>query len=182
MRDAVTKTVFNPESAEDKIICCEMRISPNGTYEIYKAPSAAIAKTFLSQKALPDSDAHIIVETPEGTWCKDSEGIYLEKLLPFQLSLEGAQCRGRIKSPPSKLGLKMAAMGLSDNFTAHVKCGRCGHVWLDGLRYRSKTLVRCPQCQAVNQVDSRRYVCPAGERIAITHPEPAEGAAPAGRN
>lgn len=144
--------------AEDVIECREIRISPAGTYEVYRAPSAVAAKEFLSRKSLPDSDAHIIVETPEGNWCSDSGGIYLEKLLPFQLSLERAQCRGRIKARPSGLGLKMAALGLMDNFTVDVKCGRCGHVWLDGLRYRDKTLVQCPRCRALNLVDSRRCI------------------------
>lgn len=157
MSDVTAKAVSKPETAEEQVICCEMRISPNGTYEVYKAPSAALAKAFLSKKNLSGSDAHIIVETPEGNWCVDSEGIYLEKLLPFQLSLEQAQCRGQIKFPPSPLGLKLAAMGFSDNFTAHVKCGKCGHIWLDGLRYKNRTLVKCPQCQALNEVDSRRY-------------------------
>lgn len=161
MSDASGKTAVLPEMTEGEVKCCEMRVGPSGTYEVYQAPSAAAAKEFLSKKQVPHSDAHIIVETPEGNWCLDSVGIYLEKLLPFQLSLENAQCRGSIKSPPSALGLKMAALGLMDNFTVLVKCGRCGHIWLDGLRFRSKTVVRCPQCRAMNQVDSRRYGRPS---------------------
>jgi len=143
---------------EDGMECLELRINQGGTYEVYRAPSAALAKEFLEKRGLPGPGVHIVVETPEGNWCLDSEGIYLEKLLPFQLALEKAQCRGRVIARPSNLGLKMAALGISDNFTAHVKCGRCGHAWLDGLRYRNRTLVKCPRCQAMNLVDSRRYI------------------------
>lgn len=158
MKDARKGADEAQDRPEDTIECCEMRISPNGTYEVYRAPSAALAKEFLSRKRPPGPDVHIIVETPEGNWCIDSEGIYLQKLLPYQLSIEKAQCRGYIDVPPTPFGLKMAALGFLDNFTAHVKCGQCGHVWLDGLRYRNKTLVRCPKCHMMNLVDSRRFV------------------------
>jgi len=146
------------EREGEGIECLEMRIGPNGTYEVYRAPSAAAAKEFLSRKRLSGPDSHIVVETPEGDWCMDSEGIYLQKLLPFQYFPDRAQCRGCIKIPPTYFGLKMAALGFLDNFTAYVKCGKCGHVWLDGLRYRNKTAVRCPACHVTNLVDSRRYI------------------------
>lgn len=158
MSGTANKAAGAQKWAEKGIECRELRVGPAGTYEVYWAPSAALAKEFLREKSLPDPDAHIIVETPEGNWCADSEGIYLERLLPFQTSIEMAQCRGRIKAPPKALGLKMAALGLMDNFTADVKCGRCGNTWIDGLRYRDNTLVKCSRCRAMNLVDSKRHI------------------------
>lgn len=48
----------------------------------------------------------------------------------------------------------MSARGLVDNYIVKVQCGRCAHLWHDGLRYQDETIVRCPNCEARNNVDS----------------------------
>jgi predicted Zn-ribbon and HTH transcriptional regulator len=50
---------------------------PN-TYEIYKAPSKSVALEFLKMKPVTKSLYYVIVETPEGNWGKDIDGIYQE--------------------------------------------------------------------------------------------------------
>lgn len=50
---------------------------PN-TYEIYKANSKSVALEFLKNKTVAKSLYYIIVETPEGNWGKDIDGIYQE--------------------------------------------------------------------------------------------------------
>ena len=50
---------------------------PN-TYEIYKAPSKAAGLEFLKMKTVTKSLYYVIVETPEGNWGKDKDGIYKE--------------------------------------------------------------------------------------------------------
>jgi len=47
---------------------------------------------------------------------------------------------------------------MSDNFLAEIRCGRCGHEWIDGIRYSDVTRVRCPDCRAFNRVDSGSLV------------------------
>lgn len=48
------------------------------TYQIYQGPDAAAAKTFLEQNPVTKSLYYIIVETPEGTYGRDIQGIYKE--------------------------------------------------------------------------------------------------------
>ncbi len=48
------------------------------TYEIYKGPDAATAKDFLSKKPVNKQHYYIIVETPEGNYGRDIDGIYKE--------------------------------------------------------------------------------------------------------
>jgi hypothetical protein len=47
-------------------------------YRIYKAPDAASAKAFLAQNPINKNFFYIIVETPEGNYGRDIEGIYKE--------------------------------------------------------------------------------------------------------
>lgn len=48
------------------------------TYQIYQGPSAAAAKTFLEQNPVTKPLYYIIVETPEGIYGRDIQGIYKE--------------------------------------------------------------------------------------------------------
>jgi len=48
------------------------------TYEIYKGPDAATAKAFLETKKVTKSLYYIIVETPEGNYGRDIEGMHKE--------------------------------------------------------------------------------------------------------
>jgi predicted Zn-ribbon and HTH transcriptional regulator len=57
-------------------------------------------------------------------------------------------------SIPFGIGLQMAAKGIADNFISEIKCGSCGTEWKDGLRYKNKTIVKCPKCKKYNCVDT----------------------------
>ena len=50
---------------------------PN-TYEVYKAPSQSVALEFLKKKSVNKPLYYVIIETPEGNWGKDKDGIYQE--------------------------------------------------------------------------------------------------------
>ncbi len=48
-------------------------------YEIYRAKTAQEAREFLESKKVAERLSYIVVETPEGNWGKDIEGMYKEK-------------------------------------------------------------------------------------------------------
>lgn len=130
---------------------------PHGisTYEIYEGTDAESAKTFLLTKRVDKKLYYIMVETSEGNWGIDIEGLYLEKLLPWQLNINSAECAGTmILMSWSMFGLNAVAKKFSDNFIVKVQCGKCEHQWLDGVRYQNLTVVRCPKCKTLNKVDT----------------------------
>jgi hypothetical protein len=139
-----------------KVTFLKKDVAENGSiYEIYEADSPENARTFLKTKKVEKQYYYIIVETPEGNWGVDKEGMFLEHLEPWQVSLiETADCQGRVLSW-GKFGIEMAARGANDNFTCDIECGKCKRRWTDGIRYRNLTAVRCPECKAVNRIDSR---------------------------
>lgn len=47
-------------------------------YRIYNGPDAASAKAFLDQHPVTEQLYYLIVETPEGNYCRDIEGFYKE--------------------------------------------------------------------------------------------------------
>lgn len=47
-------------------------------YRIHKAPDAASAKAFLEKNPVTQRLYYIVVETPEGNYCRDIQGIYKE--------------------------------------------------------------------------------------------------------
>ena len=49
------------------------------TYEMYKAKTAQEAREFLDTKEVTERLYYVVVETPEGNWAKDIEGMYKEK-------------------------------------------------------------------------------------------------------
>lgn len=48
------------------------------TYRIHKGPDAASAKAFLQENPVTKKLYYIVVETPEGSYCRDIDGIYKE--------------------------------------------------------------------------------------------------------
>lgn len=138
-------------------------------YETYRASDAEAAKAFLLTKQVDRDLYYIVVETPSGNWGMDVEGLYLENLLRWQLDAGPVDCVGQIHSLPNRFGVVMAAQGNVDNFVVRVRCGRCGHLWYDGVRYQNNTLVRCPSCMARNTVDScGAMVCtPPGRQATV---------------
>jgi len=47
-------------------------------YRIHKGPDAASAKAFFEQNPVDRKFYHIVIETPEGNYCRDIQGIYKE--------------------------------------------------------------------------------------------------------
>ena len=124
------------------------------TYEYYAAASAEEARLFLSFCEVTKPLYYISVETPEGIWGLDKDGLYLVELLPFQTNLSLAECEGTYTSF-SWQSLSLAAQGVgANNFVAGIICGSCGHEWKDGLRVTNKTIVKCPECKKYNCVDT----------------------------
>lgn len=129
------------------------------TYEIYKGRDAESAREFLMTKRVDKPLYYIVVETPEGNWGMDVKGLYLERLLPWQMNIRSAECEGHIiPMSHTTFGLQMAAKGFNDNFIVKVQCGKCEHQWLDGVRYQKITVVRCPKCRALNKIDSSNII------------------------
>ena len=135
----------------------EKRKTPGGTYEVYKGRNAESAKIFLKSKKVNRNMYYIKVETPEGNWGVDIDGLYLEKLKPFQQDsnyINSAKYEGSVCGIPNQDSLQYAANNLSDNFIMEIECGQCKHHWEDGLRYQDITVVRCPACKGLNKVES----------------------------
>jgi hypothetical protein len=76
------KRVLTKESGAKKVkfVREDRKNCPAGmcVYRIHKAPDAASAKAFLEENAVSKSLYYIVVETPEGNYCRDRDGIYKE--------------------------------------------------------------------------------------------------------
>jgi len=66
-----SKVVFVREDRQNKM-------GATFVYRIYKAPDAASAKAFLEQNPVTKQLFYIVVETPEGNYSRDIQGIYKE--------------------------------------------------------------------------------------------------------
>lgn len=129
-----------------------------GTYETWNGSDAEKAKAWLRERKIDQELYYVVVQTPDGVWGADIEGLYLEKLRPWQLDLASAETTAEIVTLINGVyGIELAATGRADNFIVEVACGRCERTWLDGVRYRDLTLVRCPHCGAANRVDSADF-------------------------
>jgi HEAT repeat protein len=131
------------------------------TYQQYEGSDAESARAFLRQldsvTRIDDEDQYVTVETSEGVWGRDREGLFLVRLLPWQTDLSRAQCDGQITVKPTPASVRNALDDHEmDNVIATVTCGRCGHEWQDGIRYRDLTVVRCPRCRTMNRIDATR--------------------------
>jgi hypothetical protein len=125
------------------------------TYLTLAGPDAERAKAFLRGESVDRELYYIVVETPDGAWGLDIEGLYLEQLRPWQLDTGSAEYQvpaGSFAGNPRSV--ELAKLGKVDNFLVWVGCGRCAHRWADGVRYQNRTLTRCPSCGAKNLVDS----------------------------
>jgi hypothetical protein len=47
-------------------------------YHIYKAPDAAAALAFLQDNPINQASVYLVVETPEGNYCRDRKGVFKE--------------------------------------------------------------------------------------------------------
>lgn len=151
--EALERHTQRTEAAGLKFKCVEER--GGNTYETYEGSDPEKAKEFLRKEPVANDHTYILVETPDGTWGTDSSSLYLERLRPWQLDADGADCSGSLaKLIDGFHNLELAAKGVVDNFLVEVCCGRCEHAWIDGIRYNDVTLVRCPDCGAGNRVDS----------------------------
>jgi hypothetical protein len=135
--------------------------SPNGnvcSYEMYNANRAEAARQFLLTRRVSEPLHYVVVETPEGNWGIDIEGLYLERFPEPHHPLESAAVEGiPAQQSANQFGLVEAAQGRRDNFVHEVTCGSCRRNWFDGLRYRAVTVVRCPHCERLNRVDTWQF-------------------------
>jgi ribosomal protein S27E len=126
------------------------------TYEYYRASGPEEARYFLEQTEVTLPLYYIMVETPAGKWGRDKDGMFLERLCDFQRNLSLAQCQAQTSLFPNRWeDLQLAANKVTDNFLLSVACGSCGYEWTDGVAYRSKTIVRCPECGKYNLADTQ---------------------------
>ncbi len=130
------------------------RTNPAGTYEDYRGTDAELAKEFLLTKKVGLPKYYIRVETPDGNWGMDKEGLYLERLLPWQLNVSKASVQGEHDFSHSIFSVAVAKKGITDNFVLGVTCGKCDHKWRDGVRFQNTTVVKCPKCKTLNKVDT----------------------------
>jgi len=141
--------------AEFGLTVAGVEFNGKATYLTLNGPDAERAKEFLEGESIDRKLYYIVVETPDGVWGIDIEGLYLENLRPWQLEIESVDCRvpaGSVAGSTS--GVQMAMRGSHNNFLVWVGCGRCSRRWIDGVRYQTTTLTRCPECGARNLVDS----------------------------
>jgi hypothetical protein len=125
------------------------------TYEYYRAASAEEARYFLDMTKVTLPLYYVMVHTPEGTWGRDKDGIFLESLRDYQHNISLAQCEAKTALFPQRLqDLQMAANKVTDNYILSITCGYCGYEWMDGVGYRTKTVVKCPECGRYNLADT----------------------------
>ncbi|MFB7270721.1 hypothetical protein [Streptomyces sp. NPDC056244] len=125
------------------------------SYLTLAGSDAERAKAFLRNEYVDRKLYYIVVETPDGAWGLDIDGLYLEHLRSWQMDTGSAEYQvpaGSVAGNPRSVNL--ARQGTVDNFLVWIGCGRCAHRWADGVRYQNRTLTRCPSCGAKNLVDS----------------------------
>jgi hypothetical protein len=123
----------------------EIKQTGKATYQTLAGEDPEAAKAFLRNEPVDKEKYYIIVETPDGNWGTDIDGLFLEHLRPWQTDTAKADCRGQISGViDGNQSIEAAAQKWADNFVVEVSCGRCDHEWIDGIRYRNDTLVRCP--------------------------------------
>lgn len=128
------------------------------TYEYYRAESVKEAKYFLEQTEVFKPFYYVMVETPQGKWGRDKDGLFLEQLCAFQHNLSLARCEASASIMPVRMAdMQMAANKITDNYLLSVTCGKCGFEWEDGVGYRTKTVVKCPECGTYNIVNTEKH-------------------------
>ncbi len=147
---------------QTKPVLTSLGISRNDpyTYEYYRANSAEEAKRFLDQTEVTKPLYYVVVETPQGNWGRDKDGMFLEQLCDFQRNLSLAQCEAKTDLTPFRIAdLAMCANHVTDNFLLGITCGDCDHHWIDGVAYKTKTIVRCPHCGKYNLANTDNIHC-----------------------
>lgn len=153
--DRAAAAAYQQKLDEAELTFVAVERTGGNTYRTFRGNDAEKAKVFLRNEPVDAEFLYLVVETPDGTWGVDINGIYLEKLRPWQLRTDEADCAGTITALIDGFhNLGLAARGTSDNYVVEVACGKCSGEWLDAVRYRDLTLVRCPGCAAANLVDS----------------------------
>jgi HEAT repeat protein len=145
------------DKTADSVTFVEKTTEGINTYEKYRAESMIKAKEFLSSKKVDRPNWYIVVETPDawsGHWRRDKESLYLSTLCRWQTDQRIGDCKGFISALPNRFSVTLAERGYADNFIAEIRCGSCSFEWIDGLRYRNRTVVQCPECLCFNDVDS----------------------------
>jgi hypothetical protein len=133
----------------------EIKEKDQAVYQTLTCDDPEKAKDFLMKERVGKRLYYIVVDTPDGSWGLDIDGLFLEGLRPWQKDTANADCRGMISGTVDNMqSIRAAALGHNDNWVTIVSCGRCDHSWVDGVRYQDLTLVRCPACRARNVIDS----------------------------
>ena len=153
---AVPKTE-KVERLADKLEFVRKYTKGDSVYEVYKCEDVELAIEFLLTKSVGRQQYYVVVETPNGNWGMDIKGLFKEHLLSWQTDARSAEVEGHALGIADSFSIQMAARGINDNFVVGVKCGNCGHQWVEGLRYKSWTLVQCPKCQKRNKISSHNY-------------------------
>lgn len=124
-------------------------------YVVFRGNDPEKAKRFLWDMRVNELGLQYVVETTDGNWGADIDGLYLENLRPWQCDTVMATRLGKIVTvhDPTK-ALVNAARGSLDNFLVEIECGRCRSSWWDGVRYQDSTAVRCPRCRTINRVET----------------------------
>lgn len=157
-----------------------LEVNGDVSYLTLSGPDPEGAKEFLRNEFVDRQLFYIVVVTPDGAWGLDIEGLYLEKLRPWQLDTSSPDYR----VPAGAVGASMnnavmAKRGRTDNFLVWVGCGGCDRRWTDGVRYQDVTMTRCPSCGAKNLVDSSNiHVYDSEERPKPSSPLSASPEAP----
>ena len=76
--DKNVKTAAIQRGNKSKVVFIREDRTNLGTYLTYKAPSKADAMAFLSEQRITQRSYYVVVETPEGNYGKDIQGIYKE--------------------------------------------------------------------------------------------------------
>ncbi len=128
------------------------------TYESHACADLDATQQFLLSREVDRPQHYVDVETPDGLWGIDINGIYQGHLPDWKKNIDLAECDGHaIGLSVGDTSLEYCAKGISDNFVVSIGCGRCEHEWLGALRYQDVTIARCPSCGAYNKVDSSAH-------------------------
>lgn len=135
-------------------------------YEVFQGYDSESAKAFLATRKVTKKKYYVVVETPDGNWGADIEGLYLERLRDWQTNIDLAEYEA-IAQTHNMFSAQMAARGVNDNFIAKVNCGNCGSDWLDGIRYKSITVVKCPYCESFNKLEFCEIAVQSSEKFTV---------------
>lgn len=130
-------------------------------YVVFRGNDPERAKRFLWDIEVNELGLQYVVETTDGDWGADIDGLYLENLREWQRDTDMATRIGKVVTvhDPTK-ALVNAERGTLDNFLVEIECGRCQSSWWDGVRYQDSTAVRCPRCRTINRVETHNIRAP----------------------